>query len=511
MLSKVKSCAIIGLEGQLVEVEADLGFGWNAFNIVGLPDKAVEEAKERIISAFKNSGLEFPFRKRLVVNLAPADVKKAGPSYDLSMAIGIAAVSGQISSEIPEDALFVGELSLDGQLRDTKGILPIALFAKEQGFRKLFLPAQNLSEAELVENLELYPLNNLRDLICYFRGEHSISPQKSRGINLEEKQKEEFEVDMAFIKGQEHAKRALEIAAAGGHNLLMVGPPGAGKTLLARTLPSILPRMSKEEILEVTKIYSIAGFLPKEKPLILQRPFRSPHHTSSGVALVGGGQFPKPGEISLAHRGVLFLDEFPEFSRSVLENLRQPLEDGFITVSRAQASLTFPARFTLIASQNPCPCGFFGEPDQSCHCTPSQINKYQKRISGPLLDRIDLYVKVPPLETKDLTKEAVAETSSQIRKRVEKARRIQEIRYKDLEIFSNSELSPQQIKKYISFNKKSLDLLAQAINQLRLSARGYHRILKIARTIADLADSSEIQTNHLAEALQYRVRDYFDF
>lgn len=504
MLSKVNSCAIVGLDSQPIEVEVDLSIGsWSGFNLVGLPDKTVEEAKERIISAFRNSGLEFPFRKRLIMNLAPADVKKIGPSYDLPMAVGILAGANEI--EIPKDALFIGELSLDGELRHTKGILPVTLFAKERGLKKFFLPKLNLPEAELVEGLELYPLNNLRELANHFLGIELIKPQRSKGINLA-KEKIEFEIDMGYIRGQEYSKRALEIAAAGGHNLLMTGPPGAGKTLLARAMPSILPQMTKEEILEVTKIYSVAGFLPKDKPLILQRPFRSPHHTASGVALVGGGQFPKPGEVSLSHRGVLFLDEFSEFSRAVLENLRQPLEDGVITVSRAQASLVFPARFTLIAAQNPCPCGFYGDSIRTCLCTPNQINKYQKRISGPLLDRIDLHVEVPRVKTEKLTQEIVAESSDSIRKRVQRARDIQAERYKNLKIFNNSELSPQQIKKIAPLDEAGSNLLRQAINQFHLSARGYHRILKVSRTIADLAGSEKIRSRDIAEALQYRTK-----
>ena len=504
MFAKTLSCAVIGLNVEEVEVEIDISPGLGNTIIVGLPDTAIQEAKERIKAAIKNSGFHFP-TTRLTINLAPADLKKEGPAYDLAMAVGILAASGQLFLN-PKDSLFIGELALDGKLRHTQGILPRAIFAKEKRFKRIYIPEVNAQEANLVKDLEIIPVKTLPQLASHLSGKERINSIKGKGIT-QTNDEAAAEIDMAFIKGQEHIKRALEIAAAGAHNVLMTGPPGAGKTLLARAMPSILPSITSKEALEVTKIYSIAGKLPKNQPLITKRPFRSPHHSSSQVALVGGGQFPHPGEITLAHRGVLFLDELPEFPKHVLEALRGPLEDGVVTISRAQMTLTFPASFTLIASQNPCPCGYLNDPEKECRCTPSQISRYKKKISGPLLDRIDMHIEVPRVKFDKLTSEKVAESSKTIRSRVQKAHDIQLKRFKEENLASNAEMKPQHIKKFCQIDKKTLDLLRTAVNHLRLSARAYHKVLKIGRTIADLAGEEKIQTSHIAEALQYRPKE----
>ncbi len=504
MLAKVNSCAVIGLDCESVEVEVDISpGGLGSITLVGLPDTAVQESKERVRSAIKNSGFSYP-STRVTVNLAPADVKKEGPAYDLPIAVGLLTAMGHIRARF-SDSLFVGELALNGKLRHTNGILPIAIYAKRKGYKKLYVPKINEYEATLVEGIDVISADSLIELVDHLNGVRIIKPAKIHDIGDFEEDNDSS-IDFAYIKGQEHVKRALEIAASGSHNVLMSGPPGTGKTLLARAVPTILPKMTKEESLEVTKIYSIAGLLPADKPLISQRPFRAPHHSASAPSLVGGGQFPKPGEISLAHRGVLFLDELPEFSHSTLENLRQPLEDGIVTISRAQGTLTFPAKFSLIASMNPCPCGYLSDPDCECTCSPTQIIKYQKKISGPLLDRIDLHIEVPRIKFEKLSNESLAESSKSIRERVEKARKIQEERFNGRKIVSNSEMTSQDVREFCKVDTQTLELLKTAVRQFRLSARSYYKILKLARTIADLEGKEKIESAHVAEALQYRPR-----
>ncbi|MBI5732105.1 MAG: YifB family Mg chelatase-like AAA ATPase [Candidatus Magasanikbacteria bacterium] len=509
MLSKLYSAAIVGLEAEKIEVETDIASGLPGLTIVGLPDTAVNEAKERVKAAIRNTNLEFP-RTKITINLAPADLKKEGSAYDLPMTVGILLSYEQIKFN-PADFIFVGELALDGALRHTNGILPIAIYTRAQR-QKLVLPARDLNEAKLVEGLEIIPVEDLNQLIQHFQGTKIIESVIAAGPVLAETDDSSMEVDFAYVKGQEYTKRALEIAAAGGHNVLMSGPPGTGKTLLAKALPGILPLMTNDEILEVTKIYSISGLLSPTKPLVVQRPFRTPHHSTSAIALVGGGQNPKPGEISLAHRGVLFLDELPEFPRHALESLRQPLEDGTVTVARAQSTLTFPARFMLMASQNPCPCGYSGDTAKSCSCSPAQVTRYQRKVSGPLLDRIDLHLEVPRLEFDKLASEQLAESSAVVRERVTKARQIQRERFQPLDqkkknVHTNSEMGPQEMKIFCELNQDSLNLLRQAVNQFHLTARAYSRLLKMGRTIADMAGEEKIPPEHIAETLQYRPKE----
>ncbi|PIS15019.1 magnesium chelatase [Candidatus Shapirobacteria bacterium CG09_land_8_20_14_0_10_38_17] len=508
MLARVISGATLGLEVQKIEVEVDAtSQGFPTFKIVGLPDKAVEEAKERIRTAVKNSGVDFPDHK-VIINLAPADLPKVGPSFDLPMALGILIASGQIQAELRK-TLVLGELSLDGSVRRVNGVLPMVMAVQKRGFLRAFIPRRNSAEAAIIEGIDIYPVETLKQLLFHFQGIKSILPASHTDFS-QIPSNQEAEFDLADIVGQDNAKRALIIAAAGGHNLFMKGPPGAGKTMLARALPGILPVMTKEEALEVTKIYSISGNLSSRQSLVKTRPFRSPHHTISRVALVGGGAHPLPGEISLAHRGALFLDEFAEFPRNVLEALRQPMEDGRVTVSRAAGTCTFPAKFILIAAANPCPCGYLGDPKHECHCSLSEIARYRKRISGPMIDRIDLHLEVPAVEIEKLTGEKRNEeekTSNQVRKEVEKARLWQQKRFAKSRLIYNAEMGTRQVKQYCHLSSEAQRLLNQAANRLGFSARAYYRLIKVGRTIADLQGEEKIAVSHIAEALQYRAQE----